>query len=107
MAQDRKRFIIRTELDGSELFIEGFDTHLSAFDFFSPFAGKPLIGKPTRNFGEPVLTEHISDALRLTENKAKAARKRAEKAYADIECTTEKGCRLHFEVVELQNTGRR
>lgn len=102
MAQDRKRFIIRTELEGSELFIEGFDTHLSAFEYFSP-----LIGKPTRNFGEPVLTEKISDALRLTESKAKAARKRAEKAYANIECTTEKGCHLHFEVVELQNTGRR
>lgn len=107
MAQDRKRFIVRTELDDSELFIEGFDTHLSAFDFFSPFAGKPLIGKPTRNFGDPVLTEKISGALRLTENKAKAARKRAEKAYANIECTTEKKSRLKFEVVELTNTGRK
>ena len=70
-------------------------------------SGQYLIGEFTRDFGDPILTAKISEALRMTENKAKAARKRAEKAYADIECTTEKGCHLHFEVVELQNTGRR
>lgn len=102
MAQDRKRFIVRTKLDGTDMFVSGFDTYISAYDYFLPF-----ISKPSRNFGDPTLTEKIEEALLLTENKAKAARKRAEKAYADIECRTEKDCHLHFEVVELPNMGRR
>ena len=104
MAQDRKRFIVRTKLDGTDLFVSAFVTHISEDSFFL----HPIIGgQPTKNFGNATLTEKIGEALRLTENKAKAAMKRAEKAYADIECTTEKGGHLHFEVVELQNTGRR
>lgn len=103
MAQDRKRFIVRTKLDGTDMFVSGFDTYISAYDYFLPIIG----GKPSKNFGDPTLTEKIGEALRLTENKAKAARKRAEKAYANIECTTQKESRLKFEVVELTNTGRK
>lgn len=102
MSQDRKRFIVRTKLDGTDMFVSGFNIYISAYDYFLS-----IIGKPSKNFGDPTLTEKIGEALRLTENKAKAAMNRAEKAYADIECTTEKDCHLHFEVVELPNMGRR
>ena len=101
MAQNRKRFIVRTKLDGTDLYLEEFDTYMSPIGYSVHY-----IGKPRRGFGDPILTEHKEEAMRFTENKAKAARKRAEKAYANIECATEKNNRLIFDVEELPSVGR-
>ena len=100
MAQDRKRFIVRTKMDGTELYLKEFDT------YFSPLGYWCYKEKVTKDC-TPVLTEHRDEAMRFTENKAKAAKKRAEKAYGNIECMTEKGNRLHFDVEELPKVGRK
>ena len=90
----KKPFVVRTKLDGTEFFLKEYRRIIC--DWWDPNKRKesPFISN--------TLTQHDYEATRYTENKAKAAKKRAEKVYADIECTTERKHRLTFEVVNLQ-----
>lgn len=94
----KKPFVVRTKLDGTAFFLKEYRKII--YDWWRPDKGQesPILSA--------TLTQHDYEATRYTENKAKAAKKRAEKAYSNIECTTERKHRLKFEVVNLQ-TGER
>ena len=100
----RKPFLVRTQLDGSYLYIKKEERRREWWeDGF--FTRQPRT--PTHFEDRTTLTPHAFEAAFFTENTAKAAKKRANKRYADIICETERNGRLQFEVVNVSDIERK